>query len=86
MFGDMTRTKYEWHPAKDLCKRFNVTNPYPQSSLVGVLELQKRGRTDSLYNLGLPDTAMEMHARRQAAEDTERKKEEVSCLLDLLDT
>lgn len=78
MFGDKTRTKYEWHPAKDLCKRFNVPNPFPQSSLVGVLELQKRGRKENLFNLGLPDTAMEFHARKQTNAEEQRQREQVS--------
>uniref|UniRef100_A0A1I8BHG1 G-patch domain-containing protein n=1 Tax=Meloidogyne hapla TaxID=6305 RepID=A0A1I8BHG1_MELHA len=35
-FGVSTRQLHEWHPAPDLCKRFNVANPYPESQLLGV--------------------------------------------------
>ncbi|KAG8144048.1 hypothetical protein E2320_001174, partial [Naja naja] len=28
MFGKLTREKFEWHPDKLLCKRFNVPDPY----------------------------------------------------------
>ncbi|XP_037068930.1 LOW QUALITY PROTEIN: G patch domain-containing protein 1-like [Pollicipes pollicipes] len=37
MFGPLTRRRQEWHPAPLLCRRFNVKNPYPHSSLVGTL-------------------------------------------------
>ncbi|UYV60325.1 GPATCH1 [Cordylochernes scorpioides] len=36
MFGRLTRETFPWHPAKVLCKRFNVPNPYPDSTEVGV--------------------------------------------------
>lgn len=35
-FGVATRQLHEWHPSPDLCKRFNVPNPYPDSHLLGV--------------------------------------------------
>uniref|UniRef100_A0AAR2KQR7 G-patch domain-containing protein n=1 Tax=Pygocentrus nattereri TaxID=42514 RepID=A0AAR2KQR7_PYGNA len=35
MFGKLTRDTFEWHPDKVLCKRFNVPDPYPGSSIVG---------------------------------------------------
>lgn len=40
MFGEMTRQLHEWHPAKQMIKRFNVPDPYPSSSIVGVPQLQ----------------------------------------------
>ena len=36
MFGRLTRQRYEWHPDRVLCKRFNVANPYPESLVPGV--------------------------------------------------
>uniref|UniRef100_A0A8C0H7X8 G-patch domain containing 1 n=1 Tax=Chelonoidis abingdonii TaxID=106734 RepID=A0A8C0H7X8_CHEAB len=30
MFGKLTRDKFEWHPEKLLCKRFNVPDPYSE--------------------------------------------------------
>lgn len=65
-FGEMTRQKYAWHPARDLCKRFNVPNPYPDSQLVGAPALGRRSTKDysSQYSLmdmgGLRDTASEL--------------------------
>ncbi|KAI6180796.1 G-patch domain-containing protein [Aphelenchoides besseyi] len=41
-FGVQTRRKYQWNPSKLLCKYFNVEDPYPQSQLVGTLELMKK--------------------------------------------
>lgn len=36
MFGKLTQSVVEWHPDRLLCRRFNVPNPYPESSFVGI--------------------------------------------------
>ncbi|XP_070809131.1 G patch domain-containing protein 1 isoform X3 [Pituophis catenifer annectens] len=36
MFGKLTREKFEWHPDKLLCKRFNIPDPYAESCIVGL--------------------------------------------------
>ncbi|NXD08277.1 GPTC1 protein, partial [Nothocercus nigrocapillus] len=41
MFGKLTRDKFEWHPEKLLCKRFNVPDPYPDSSIVGLPKVKR---------------------------------------------
>ncbi|XP_063951747.1 G patch domain-containing protein 1-like [Lytechinus pictus] len=41
MFGQLTRDTMEWHPDKLLCKRFNVADPYPESSIVGLPTVKK---------------------------------------------
>ncbi|XP_074484734.1 G patch domain-containing protein 1, partial [Sebastes fasciatus] len=41
MFGKLTRETFEWHPDKLLCKRFNIPNPYPESSLVGLPKVKR---------------------------------------------
>lgn len=75
----MTRIKYQWYPSNELCKRFNVQNPFPGSALVGVLELQKHTSKISADTmditilgscgaLGLPNTANELNARREMEE------------------
>ncbi|VDK73203.1 unnamed protein product [Litomosoides sigmodontis] len=51
-FGVKTRSIHEWHPAKQLSKRFNVPDPYPSSNLIGVPHLQKTAKTETLANLG----------------------------------
>lgn len=40
LFGAKTRLVHEWHPAKQLAKRFNVPEPFPSSDLIGVPSLQ----------------------------------------------
>ena len=42
MFGALTRTKEEWHPARLLCVRFNVAHPYSDHSVTGVPKPAKR--------------------------------------------
>ncbi|XP_050397514.1 G patch domain-containing protein 1 [Patella vulgata] len=48
MFGQLTRDNIEWHPDKVLCKRFNVPDPYPGSSITGLPTI-KRDKY-SVYN------------------------------------
>lgn len=68
-FGEKTRIKYEWHPAKELCVRFNVPNPYPESRSVGVAELKKKTRTSenfAIMNLEFSTTSTEFKIRNEA--------------------
>ncbi|NXI35802.1 GPTC1 protein, partial [Galbula dea] len=41
MFGKLTRDIFEWHPEKLLCKRFNVPDPYPDSSIIGLPKVKR---------------------------------------------
>ncbi|VDO75855.1 unnamed protein product, partial [Heligmosomoides polygyrus] len=63
MFGERTRTTFQWYPHNSLAKRFNIPNPYPGAEIVGVPHLQKTLRKETLLNLGLPQTANEMANR-----------------------
>ncbi|XP_019638668.1 PREDICTED: G patch domain-containing protein 1-like isoform X1 [Branchiostoma belcheri] len=45
MFGRLTRDRMEWHPDRLLCRRFNVPNPYPESTVVGLCTLKKEKYT-----------------------------------------
>ncbi|NWI50293.1 GPTC1 protein, partial [Calyptomena viridis] len=54
MFGKLTRDKFEWHPDKLLCKRFNVRDPYPDSSIVGLPKV-KRDKYSVFNFLTLPE-------------------------------
>ncbi|KAM6223112.1 G patch domain-containing protein 1 [Rhynchocyon petersi] len=56
MFGKLTRDKFEWHPDKLLCKRFNVPDPYPDSTLVGLPRV-KRDKYSVFNFLTLPETS-----------------------------
>jgi len=35
------RETFEWHPDRLLCRRFNIPNPYPESTLVGILKIKR---------------------------------------------
>ncbi|KAM3723706.1 G patch domain-containing protein [Dirofilaria immitis] len=63
MFGIKTRSVHEWHPAKQLAKRFNIPDPYPSSSLLGTPHLQKTIKTETLANLGAHILTFELTAR-----------------------
>ncbi|XP_057170298.1 G patch domain-containing protein 1 isoform X1 [Ursus arctos] len=54
MFGKLTRDTFEWHPDKLLCKRFNVPDPYPDSTLVGLPRV-KRDKYSVFNFLTLPE-------------------------------
>ncbi|XP_053305785.1 G patch domain-containing protein 1 [Spea bombifrons] len=41
MFGKLTRDTFEWHPDKLLCKRFNIPDPYPGSTMVGLPKVKR---------------------------------------------
>lgn len=78
-FGEKTRLKYEWHPAKELCIRFNVPNPYPDSKSVGVMELQKRIRTTenfALMNLEFSTTSKVIQKKAQISSETKESTSE----------
>ncbi|XP_051485528.1 G patch domain-containing protein 1 isoform X1 [Apus apus] len=54
MFGKLTRDKFEWHPEKLLCRRFNVRDPYPDSSVVGLPKV-KRDKYSVFNFLNVPE-------------------------------
>ncbi|NWT39056.1 GPTC1 protein, partial [Chroicocephalus maculipennis] len=54
MFGKLTRDKFEWHPEKLLCKRFNVPDPYPDSTIVGLPKV-KRDKYSVFNFLTMPE-------------------------------
>ncbi|XP_051018148.1 G patch domain-containing protein 1 [Acomys russatus] len=56
MFGKLTRDTFEWHPDKLLCKRFNVPDPYPGSTIVGLPRV-KRDKYSVFNFLTLPEPA-----------------------------
>lgn len=41
MYGKLTQIVEDWYPDSLLCRRFNVPNPYPDSSFVGVRKSRK---------------------------------------------
>jgi G patch domain-containing protein 1 len=67
MFGRLTREQFEWHPDKALCKRFNIANPYPNSSVVGLTTV-KRDKYSVFNFLSFPTTQEENQAPPAPAE------------------
>lgn len=55
MFGKLTRDKYEWHPDRLLCKRFNIPDPYPGSTIIGLPKI-KRDKYSVFNFLTIPET------------------------------
>ncbi|XP_053557515.1 G patch domain-containing protein 1 [Bombina bombina] len=55
MFGKLTRDTFEWHPDNLLCKRFNIPDPYPESTLVGLPKV-KRDKFSVFNFLTVPET------------------------------
>ncbi|XP_062586429.1 uncharacterized protein LOC134248028 [Saccostrea cucullata] len=41
MYGPLTRDTYEWHPDRVVCKRFNIPDPYPGSTITGVPKIKR---------------------------------------------
>ncbi|XP_029781314.1 G patch domain-containing protein 1 isoform X3 [Suricata suricatta] len=90
MFGKLTRDTFEWHPDKLLCKRFNVPDPYPDSTLVGLPRV-KRDKYSVFNFLTLPETASSPTAqvaksRKPSRWDTskqEKKEDSISEFLSL---
>lgn len=41
MYGALTRDSYEWHPDRVVCKRFNIPDPYPGSTITGVPKVKR---------------------------------------------
>ncbi|XP_075432478.1 G patch domain-containing protein 1 isoform X1 [Ascaphus truei] len=55
MFGKLTRDTFEWHPDKLLCKRFNIPDPYPGSTIIGLPKV-KRDKYSIFNFLTVPET------------------------------
>ncbi|KAF1393321.1 hypothetical protein PFLUV_G00037870 [Perca fluviatilis] len=55
MFGKLTRETFEWYPDKLLCKRFNIPDPYPGCSLVGLPKV-KRDKFSVFNFLSVPES------------------------------
>ncbi|KAL5021338.1 hypothetical protein ScPMuIL_000493 [Solemya velum] len=59
MYGKLTHDSFEWHPDRVLCKRFNVSDPYPDSSLVGVPKVKHGSSFDYMFSVqGIEQTRL----------------------------
>ena len=74
MFGKLTRDSYDWHPDKILCKRFNIANPYPQSTLVGVPGKIRKDKFDSFDFFGNQETQSKPDSNRDVTEGQQQEE------------
>ena len=74
MYGTLTREKFEWHPDRILCKRFNIPVPYPGSETVGVPKIRRPKFT--LANFIVPETPSAISCHPSSATDSSRSKTE----------
>lgn len=77
MFGKLTRDKFEWHPEKLLCKRFNVPDPYPESSIVGLPKVKRdKYSVFNFLTLSEPTTSgtQETNERKQEGNSVSKPK------------
>ncbi|NWI35605.1 GPTC1 protein, partial [Picathartes gymnocephalus] len=86
MFGKLTRDKFEWHPDKLLCKRFNVRDPYPDSSVVGLPKV-KRDKYSVFNFLTVPEptTAVSQATKEKVQESNSLNKPKKSSRWDVSD-
>lgn len=70
MYGTLTRDSYEWHPDRVVCKRFNIPDPYPGSTITGVPKV-KRDKY-SVFNF-LNFTSNEPIEEKSVSQDSEMK-------------
>ncbi|CAI9567600.1 unnamed protein product [Staurois parvus] len=79
MFGRLTRDRFEWHPDKLLCKRFNIPDPYPGSTLIGLPKV-KRDKYSVFNFLTIPEPqptttrAMIPERAPETSDNSKRKK------------
>ncbi|XP_031136140.2 G patch domain-containing protein 1-like [Sander lucioperca] len=76
MFGKLTRETFEWYPDKLLCKRFNIPDPYPGCSLVGLPKV-KRDKFSVFNFLTVPESR-ETTAPPKPADAGKRSRWDVS--------
>ncbi|XP_066289744.1 G patch domain-containing protein 1-like [Branchiostoma lanceolatum] len=73
MFGRLTRDRMEWHPDKLLCRRFNVPNPYPESTVVGLCTLRKEKYTFATFLNMSVESSSSGQAASTATNSTEKE-------------
>jgi len=77
MFGQLTRTVEEWHPAKLVCVRFNVAHPYGDYTVVGTREKPKRdtGVTNVFAMVGVEDEGGSNSSQKEIKDESQIKEE-----------
>ncbi|NXQ53235.1 GPTC1 protein, partial [Anthoscopus minutus] len=86
MFGKLTRDKFEWHPDKLLCKRFNVRDPYPDSSIVGLPKVKRdKYSVFNFLTVHEPTTSVSQATNEKIQESKSLKKPNKSSRWDVSD-
>ncbi|NXO45381.1 GPTC1 protein, partial [Locustella ochotensis] len=86
MFGKLTRDKFEWHPDKLLCKRFNVRDPYPDSSIVGLPKVKRdKYSVFNFLTVSEPTTSVTQATNEKIQESTSLNKPKKSSRWDVSD-
>lgn len=76
MFGKLTRTSFDWHPDRLLCKRFNVPHPYPESELVGTIGTgKKREKSSANFAKSSAGLGFSLTQEEVKGKETEVKRE-----------
>ena len=70
-YGKLTREKVDWHPSRILCIRFNVKQPYGDSSIIGVPAGYKC-RLDIFKNV---DMSVQKQANIEVATNSDKDSE-----------
>ena len=73
-YGKLTREKVEWHPARILCIRFNVKQPYGDSSIIGAPPGYKC-RLDIFKNVSENDSEPKKSAQHSTRLESDKKLE-----------
>ena len=73
-YGKLTREKVEWHPARILCIRFNVKQPYGDSSIIGAPPGYKC-RLDFFKNVSEIDPEPKKSALNSNRQESDKKLE-----------
>ena len=78
MFGKLTRTSEDWHPARILCVRFNVPHPYGDYSIVGTKANPKKetGVTNVFAMLESGCDSEKTENAKSETDDKERKNDD----------
>ncbi|NWR51403.1 GPTC1 protein, partial [Regulus satrapa] len=86
MFGRLTRDTFEWHPDKLLCKRFNVRDPYPDSSIVGLPKVKRdKYSVFNFLTVTEPTTSATQATNEKAQESNSLNKPKKSSRWDVSD-
>ncbi|NXK69389.1 GPTC1 protein, partial [Sylvietta virens] len=86
MFGKLTRDNFEWHPDKLLCKRFNVRDPYPDSSVVGLPKVKRdKYSVFNFLTVAEPTTSVTQATNEKIQESSSLNKPKKSSRWDVSD-